>query len=58
MSEADDFILGNPLFNVSDWGGERLRQDKSWHFGKPPIGHANFAWVPHFTNNLAGLIGT
>ena len=29
-----DFILANPPFNVSDWGGERLREDRSlgiWH---------------------------
>ena len=25
-----DFILANPPFNVSDWGGERLREDKRW----------------------------
>ncbi len=23
-----DFILANPPFNISDWGGERLRDDK------------------------------
>ena len=27
-----DFILANPPFNVSDWGGERLRDDKRWRF--------------------------
>ncbi|HZU45595.1 MAG TPA: N-6 DNA methylase [Terriglobales bacterium] len=25
-----DFIPANPPFNVSDWGGERLREDKRW----------------------------
>lgn len=25
-----DFILANPPFNVSDWGGERLRDDRRW----------------------------
>src|SRR5690606_8700156 len=25
-----DFILANPPFNVSDWGGDRLREDKRW----------------------------
>ena len=25
-----DYILANPPFNVSDWGGERLADDKRW----------------------------
>ena len=39
-----DFILANPPFNDSDWGGERLREDVRWKYGKPPVGNANFAW--------------
>ena len=31
-----DFILANPPFNVSDWGGERLTDDKRWQYGVPP----------------------
>jgi type I restriction enzyme M protein len=31
-----DFILANPPFNVSDWGGKRLREDQRWRFGVPP----------------------
>ena len=31
-----DFILANPPFNVSDWGGDRLRSDRRWEFGVPP----------------------
>ncbi|MGH9661708.1 MAG: N-6 DNA methylase, partial [Bryobacteraceae bacterium] len=48
-----DFILANPPFNVSDWGGERLREDKRWHYGAPPAGNANFAWVQHIVHHLA-----
>ncbi len=48
-----DFILANPPFNVSDWGGERLREDKRWQFGVPPVGNANFAWVQHMIHHLA-----
>lgn len=48
-----DFILANPPFNVSDWGGERLREDKRWQFGVPPVGNANFAWVQHMVYHLA-----
>ncbi|HXH05341.1 MAG TPA: class I SAM-dependent DNA methyltransferase [Vicinamibacterales bacterium] len=30
-----DFILANPPFNVSDWGGECLRDDARWQYGVP-----------------------
>ena len=48
-----DFILANPPFNVSDWGGERLTDDKRWQHGVPPKGNANFAWVQHIVHHLA-----
>ena len=48
-----DYILANPPFNVSDWGGDRLRDDKRWMHGVPPAGNANFAWVQHFLHHLA-----
>ncbi|HEV2386858.1 MAG TPA: class I SAM-dependent DNA methyltransferase [Candidatus Acidoferrales bacterium] len=48
-----DFILANPAFNMSDWGGERLRDDARWKYGAPPVGNANFAWVQHIVYHLA-----
>ncbi len=48
-----DFILANPPFNVSDWGGDRLRDDKRWKYCVPPAGNANFAWVQHIVHHLA-----
>ena len=48
-----DFILANPPFNISDWGGERLREDPRWAFGVPPPGNANFAWLQHIHHHLA-----
>ena len=48
-----DFILANPPFNVSDWGGERLADDKRWRYGVPPPRNANFAWVQHIIHHLA-----
>ena len=48
-----DYILANPPFNVSDWGGERLPDDQRWRYGVPPKGNANFAWVQHFLHHLA-----
>ena len=43
----------------SDWGGDRLRDDKRWVYGTPPVGNANFAWVQHFIYHLApnGIAG-
>ena len=48
-----DFILANPPFNVSDWGGDRLREDVRWKFGVPPVGNANYAWLQHIHHHLA-----
>jgi type I restriction enzyme M protein len=48
-----DFILANPPFNQSEWGGEGLRGDKRWGFGIPPAGNSNFAWAQHFVYHLA-----
>ena len=48
-----DYILANPPFNVSDWGGEQLRDDKRWQWGVPPVRNANFAWVQHMVYHLA-----
>ncbi len=48
-----DYILANPPFNVSDWRGELLREDKRWKYGAPPPGNANFAWVQHILHHLA-----
>ena len=48
-----DYILANPPFNISDWGGERLRDDQRWQYGAPPAGNANFAWVQHIVHHLA-----
>ena len=48
-----DFILANPPFNISDWGGDRLRKDARWKFGVPPVGNANYAWLQHIHHHLA-----
>ncbi len=48
-----DYILANPPFNDSDWGGERLREDPRWKYGTPPAGNANYAWVQNFLYHLA-----
>jgi type I restriction enzyme M protein len=56
-----DFILANPPFNISDWGGERLREDPRWVHGVPPVGNANYAWLQHILwhlspNGRAGVV--
>ena len=48
-----DYILANPHFNDNDWGGDRLRDDRRWEYGVPPVRNANFAWVQHFLYHLA-----
>ena len=54
-----DFILANPPFNISDWGGERLKDDIRWKYGVPPAGNANYAWIQHMIHHLtpAGIAG-
>ena len=54
-----DYILANPPFNDSDWGGERLREDARWKFGVPPAGNANYGWLQHIIHHLspAGTAG-
>ncbi|MGD9157097.1 MAG: class I SAM-dependent DNA methyltransferase [Desulfobacteraceae bacterium] len=48
-----DFLLANPPFNMSDWGGQRLKNDARWKYGTPPVNNANYAWIQHFIYHLA-----
>ena len=48
-----DYILANPPFNMSDWGGHRLRDDARWKYGAPPVSNANYAWIQHFAHHLS-----
>ncbi|HGE5778993.1 TPA: type I restriction-modification system subunit M [Bacillus pseudomycoides] len=48
-----DYILANPPFNISDWGGDKLTDDVRWKFGMPPEGNANYAWLQHIVYHLA-----
>ena len=54
-----DFVMANPPFNISKWGGEQLKDDPRWQYGMPPEGNANFAWMQHMLYHLAdtGRIG-
>ena len=54
-----DYILANPPFNVSDWGGKHLREDSRWIYGTPPVGNANYAWIQQIISHLApnGIAG-
>lgn len=52
-----DYIIANPPFNISDWGGEQLQDSHLWKYGTPPAGNANFAWLQLFINKL-GPSGT
>ncbi|MEZ2349551.1 type I restriction-modification system subunit M [Caballeronia sp. RCC_10] len=48
-----DYVMANPPFNVSDWGGERLVDDRRWTHGTPPAGNANYAWLQHILHHLS-----
>lgn len=48
-----DFILANPFFNDSDWGGDKLIEDVRWKYGIPPAGNANYAWMQHMIYHLS-----
>jgi type I restriction enzyme M protein len=48
-----DYILANPPFNISDWGGDQLRDDLRWRYGVPPAGNANYAWLQHMASHLS-----
>lgn len=48
-----DYIMANPPFNVSDWGGEQLQDSHMWKYGVPPAGNANYAWLQLFANKLS-----
>ena len=49
-----DYSLANPPFNISDWWNESLADDARWqHFGTPPAGNANYAWLSHIYHHLA-----
>ena len=54
-----DFILANPPFNMSEWGGQQLQGDARWQYGQPPNGNANYAWMQHMIYHLApnGVLG-
>ena len=47
-----DFILANPPFNISDWWHASLTGDARWHYGDPPAGNANYAWLQHMLYHL------
>ena len=47
-----DYVIANPPFNMSDWGGQLLEDDPRWLYGTPPSGNANFAWVQHMIYHM------
>jgi type I restriction enzyme M protein len=53
-----EYIIANPPFNISDWGGEQLQEDVRWKFGAPRPNNANYAWIQHFIHHLHPSRGT
>lgn len=48
-----DYVIANPPFNDSDWGGDSLKDDIRWKYGVPSSSNANYAWVQHFIHHLS-----
>lgn len=48
-----DYILANPPFNISRWGGNQLPDDPRWQWGVPPNNNANYAWLSHMASRLS-----
>jgi type I restriction enzyme M protein len=48
-----DYILANPPFNISKWGGDQLNDDPRWQWGVPPKNNANYAWLQHMASRLS-----
>ena len=47
-----DYVIANPPFNVSNWGGP-MSGDPRWRYGTPPASNANYAWLQHILYHLA-----
>ena len=43
-----DYILANPPFNVKEWQGDQLREDKRWAYGIPPCRERQLRLGPAF----------
>ena len=48
-----DYIMANPPFNMKEWDTGVKEDDPRWHYGRPPTGNANFAWLQHMLYHLA-----
>jgi len=46
-------MLANPPFKMSEWDGDRLREDAPSKFSVPSAGNANYSWMQHFIHRLA-----
>lgn len=47
-----NYIMANPPFNISNWGGDKLKDDIRWKYGTPPDGNANYAWIQHMIHHM------
>jgi type I restriction enzyme M protein len=45
--------MANPPFNMKEWNTGVKDDDPRWHYGIPPAGNANFAWMQHMLYHLA-----
>ncbi|MCX8482564.1 MAG: N-6 DNA methylase, partial [Crocinitomicaceae bacterium] len=54
-----DYAIMNPPFNISDYGGESLKDSHMWKYGVPPTSNANYGWLQLVINKLSpsGIAG-
>lgn len=38
---------------MSDWSGDKVRDDGRWKYGAPPVGNANYGWLQRILHHLA-----
>ncbi|GII95895.1 type I restriction-modification system subunit M/S [Sinosporangium siamense] len=47
------YIIANPPFGIRNWSQEDPALNLSWHYGPPPRGKADFAWLQFVLERLA-----
>ncbi len=49
-----DYVVSNPPFNDSGWGGDKIKEnDPRFKYGIPGDNNGNYAWIQHYIYHLA-----
>ncbi|MGW5688354.1 N-6 DNA methylase [Nonomuraea sp. NPDC003754] len=52
-SSSYSYIVANPPFGIRDWSREDPALNRSWLYGPPPRGNADFAWLQFVLERLS-----